>query len=161
MSPREIHWNIKGKDIAIRIEEAKGSGTFRIDDQLISFRLIDRNTLEIDGRRLRFYAIREANTQTVWINGHIYHLTRSGKSSLVELAAARAGGEITALMPGKLLRLEVAVGETVSEKQTVAIMESMKMETALRAPKAGRIAEIRRQPGEAVEMGEVIIVIKE
>src|SRR5262249_47543889 len=124
-------------------------------------RLIDQNTLEFDGRHVRFYAIRKANGHMVWINGHIYHLTRSGKSSLAELAAAPAGGEITALMPGKLLRLEVVVGETVSEKQTVAIMESMKMETALRAPKAGHVAEIRGQPGEAVEMGEVIIVIKE
>ena len=40
-----------------------------------------------------------------------------------------------------------------------AIMESMKMETALYAPQAGRIAEIRCQPGQVVEMGAVIMVI--
>ena len=62
-------------------------------------------------------------------------------------------------MPGKLLRLEVAVGDMVSEKQIVALMESMKMETALYAPQAGRVAEIRCQPGQVVEMGEVIMVI--
>ena len=54
---------------------------------------------------------------------------------------------------------DIAVGDMVSEKQTVAIMESMKMETALYAPQAGRIAEIRCQPGEVVEMGEVIMII--
>ena len=63
-------------------------------------------------------------------------------------------------MPGKLLRLEVAVGDTVTEKQTVATMESMKMESALHAPKSGRISEIRRQPGEVVEMGEILMVVE-
>ena len=68
-------------------------------------------------------------------------------------------GEITALMPGKILRIEVKVGDTVAEKQTVAIMESMKMESALHAPKAGRVAAIHCQPGQVVEMGELLIVI--
>jgi len=63
-------------------------------------------------------------------------------------------------MPGKLLRIEVSVGDTVAEKQTVAIMESMKMETALVAPAAGRVAEIRCQAGQVVDIGEVVMVIE-
>ena len=159
MTTRDIHWNIKGKDVAVHIEETKGAGSFRIDDRVISFRLLHKNTLEIEGRHLRFYAIREGSGHTVWINGRIYQLSRMGKSSSAEAAAGPAGGEITALMPGKLLRVEVAVGDRVAEKQTVAIMESMKMETALYAPQAGRITEIRCQPGEVVDMGEVIMII--
>jgi urea carboxylase len=62
-------------------------------------------------------------------------------------------------MPGKILRIEVAVGETVAEKQTVATMESMKMESALHAPMSGRVAEIRSKPGQVVDMGEIIMVI--
>ena len=64
-------------------------------------------------------------------------------------------------MPGKLLRLEVAVGDTVAAKQPLAIMESMKMETALYAPMAGRVSEIRCEPGQTVDMGQVILVIEE
>ena len=87
---------------------------------------------------------------------------RSDKPRLARAAtpaSASASGEIAALMPGKLLRLEVSVGDTVTEKQTVAIMESMKMESALHSPKAGRIAEIRCQPGQVIDMGEVVMVV--
>ena len=64
-------------------------------------------------------------------------------------------------MPGKLLRLEVAIGDTVAVKQPVAIMESMKMETTLYAPMAGRVSEIRCEPGQTVDIGQVILVIEE
>ena len=159
MTSRELHWQISGQDLTVHIEESKGSGTFRIDGRAIPFRVLDGSTIEIEGRRVRFYVIHEGNTSTVWINGRTYHLKRGGKSSLAEAAATSATDEVRALMPGKLLRLEVAAGDSVSEKQTVAIMESMKMESALQAPKAGRITEIRCAPGQVVEMGEVIMVI--
>jgi acetyl/propionyl-CoA carboxylase alpha subunit len=159
MTSRELHWNISGEHLTVRVEESKGEGTFHIGDRSIPFHIVDHNTLEIGGRRVRFHIVRDGDSYTVWIGGRTYHLKRISRSHLADAAVASATGEITALMPGKVLRLEVAVGDTVSEKQTVAIMESMKMESALQAPKAGRIAEIRCQPGQVVEMGEVIMVI--
>ena len=66
---------------------------------------------------------------------------------------------MTALMPGKLLRIEVAIGDTVFEKQPVATMESMKMESTLYAAKAGRVSEIRCEPGQILDMGQVVMVI--
>ena len=62
-------------------------------------------------------------------------------------------------MPGKLLRLEVSLGDNVIARQPV--MESMKMETALYAPKADRVADIRCEPGQTLDMGQVIPVIEE
>ncbi len=160
MTSHELHWELPGREVAVRVEHSKGTGTFHIAGQAIPFRLLDRNTIEILGRRVRFYAIRDGNSYTVWLDGHTYHLKRAGKSRLSGTTSlTSAANEIKALMPGKLLRLEVAVGDVVSEKQIVALMESMKMETALYAPQAGRVAEIRCQPGEVVEMGEVIMVI--
>jgi 3-methylcrotonyl-CoA carboxylase alpha subunit len=159
MTSRELHWEVSGQDISVRVEESRGRGTFHIADRSIPFQIIDHNTLETGGRHVRFHLVRDGDSYTVWINGRTYQLRRISKSHLAEAAATLPNGEIRALMPGKVLRLEVAVGDTVLEKQTVAIMESMKMESALKAPRAGRIAEIRCQPGQVVEMGEVIMVI--
>jgi biotin carboxyl carrier protein len=154
MSSRELHWNISGKDITVRV----GDGTFHMGEQTIAFQRIDANTLDIAGHRVRFHVVRDGNSYTVWLRGRTYRLQRATASHQADTVATTTG-EVAALMPGKLLRLEVAVGDTVSEKQTVAIMESMKMESALQAPKAGRIAEIRCRPGQVVDMGEVILVI--
>ena len=159
MTSRELHWEMSGKEVTVRLEQSKDAGTFHIAGQAIPFRLLDGNTLDIDGQHLRFHVLRDGDSYTVWLNGRTYQVKRARKSLLSEAAPASSANEIKALMPGKLLRLEVVVGDTVSEKQTVAIMESMKMEGALRASKAGRIVEIRCQAGQVVEMGEVIMVI--
>ena len=91
---------------------------------------------------------------------HSHHRASTEKSRIVHSPMA-SSGEITALMPGKLLSIDVAVGDTVSEKQPVATMESMKMETTLHAPISGRVTEIRCQPGQVVDMGEILIVIED
>jgi len=70
-----------------------------------------------------------------------------------------ASGDVTAPMPGKILRVDVSIGDTVSEKQTIAVMESMKMETSLHAAKAGRVTEVRCRAGQVVEMGELLVSI--
>ena len=63
------------------------------------------------------------------------------RSTFGWLSEGGAGGRITALMPGKILRLEVSLGDAVTENQTVATMESMKMESALHAPQGGRVGD--------------------
>ncbi|HYR86680.1 MAG TPA: biotin/lipoyl-containing protein [Terriglobia bacterium] len=134
--------------------------TFQISGRSISFRLLEPNLIEIDGKRHRFYVLHRRHEHIVWLDGHTYHLQRADRGGLSPAAAVPASGEITALMPGKVLRIEVKVGDAVAEKQTVAMMESMKMESALHAPKAGRVAAIHCRPGQVVEMGELLIVIE-
>lgn len=116
--------------------------------------------VEIAGQRHRFHVLHGRDSVAVWLDGRTYYVPRAKQTNSSHAAGASGSNEVTALMPGKLLRLEVAVGDTVKEKQTVAVMESMKMESPLFASKAGRIAEIRQQPGATLEMGEVVLVIE-
>jgi biotin carboxyl carrier protein len=159
MSGREFHWRIGGQDVLCRIEESQGSGVLHASGQTIPFRRIDSTHVEISGRRHRFYVLHRRDTTTVWIDGHTYFLQRATKAAGTQPSSA-AGGEIRALMPGKLLRLVVAVGDQVTEKQPLAIMESMKMESTLVAPKAGRVVDVRFKPGDVLEMGDVVVVLE-
>ena len=160
MTSREIHWTIAGQDVTVRVEESEGHGTFHIAGRSLPFRLLQPNWIEIDGKPHRFYVRRSGNECTVWFNGQTYHLVRIEKGGLTKAASITASGRITALMPGKVLRIDVRAGETVEEKQPLVIMESMKMESALRAPKAGRVTAIRCKPGQIVEMGELLMLIE-
>jgi acetyl/propionyl-CoA carboxylase alpha subunit len=143
MTSRELHWTVRGQEHVVRIEDAKGHGRFHMEGRSVPYRILGPDRIEVDGKVHRFYSVRDRNTCTVWIDGRTFHLERSDKRLAAETVQGPASGDIRALMPGKLLRLEVAVGDTVEEKQTVAIMESMKMESSLLAPKAGRVVEIR------------------
>jgi acetyl/propionyl-CoA carboxylase alpha subunit len=142
-------------DIACRIED----GTFHVSDTSLPFRVLDSSHIEIAGKIHRFFVTHNRETVTVWLDGHTYFLKRAKTNAGIEAAPEASTGEVRALMPGKLLRLAVAVGDNVTEKQPLAIMESMKMESTLVAPVNGKISEIRFQAGQVVEMGELIMVI--
>lgn len=76
--------------------------------------------------------------------------------------AAHADGEqrIAAPMPGRVLRILVAAGDEVALRQPVIVVEAMKMENELRAPKAGRIKEVAVEVGASVESGRLLVVIE-
>jgi len=159
MTSREFHWNIAGHDITVRIEESHGHGIFHVDGRSLSFRMIQPHLVEIDGKRHRFYVARAGNEYTIWFDGHTYQISRAHKADVGQTASVAASGEVAALMPGKILRIDVESGDSVEEKQTVVLMESMKMESALRAPRSGRVAQICCQVGQIVEMGQVLMII--
>ena len=159
MSGRELHWRIGDQEVLCRIEESKGHGTFHVSGNAIPFRILDSTHIEIAGKCHRFYAVQNRDSATVWLGGRTYVLRRATKTREAQTETHAGTGEIRALMPGKLLRLAVSIGDKVTEKQAVAIMESMKMESPLVASKSGRVSEIRFQPGEVVDAGEIVMVI--
>ena len=74
-------------------------------------------------------------------------------------AAASGTGAVKAPIPGLILDIKVAVGDTVTAGQTVGIMEAMKMENNINSPMNGKVLEIRAAKGATVADGEVIMVI--
>ncbi len=74
-------------------------------------------------------------------------------------ASAKASGPapLVAPMPGLVVRIAVAVGDTVSAGQGLAVIEAMKMENELRASAAGIVTAIRASAGQAVEKGAVLV----
>jgi acetyl-CoA/propionyl-CoA carboxylase, biotin carboxylase, biotin carboxyl carrier protein len=75
-------------------------------------------------------------------------------------AAPTAGsGRIAAPMQGTIVKLNVAVGDEVTEGQVVCVLEAMKMENNIAADKAGTIAEVSVDEGGSVGAGDIIIVI--
>lgn len=66
-------------------------------------------------------------------------------------------GDITCPLSGKLVSIDVKLGQAVDEGTQVATIEAMKMNTYIFAPKAGKITEILAAPGDGVEEGSVLI----
>lgn len=97
------------------------------------------------------------------VDGIAYNLSVEGAvESKTARPAARAAsaGAVTAIMPGKIIRLLVSKGDQVQEGQVVCILEAMKMENELKAPRAGRVKTLTVQPGQNVEKGAVLAEIE-
>jgi biotin carboxyl carrier protein len=63
-------------------------------------------------------------------------------------------------MPGRIVRVLVAPGDEVAARQPLVVVEAMKMENALRAPRAGRVKEVTAAAGAPVEAGRILAVIE-
>ncbi|HEX5473702.1 MAG TPA: biotin/lipoyl-containing protein [Vicinamibacterales bacterium] len=77
-------------------------------------------------------------------------------------AAGAAQGEqaIAAPMPGRVVRVLVAPGDTVQARQGLVVVEAMKMENELRAPRAGRVKDVMVTPGTSVDAGRVLVIVE-
>ena len=65
----------------------------------------------------------------------------------------KKGAKIKSQMPGKILRVNVKAGDTVSKGQSVMVMEAMKMENEIKSPQDGIVKEVKVAEGHAVETG--------
>ncbi|HVW31853.1 MAG TPA: biotin/lipoyl-containing protein, partial [Acidimicrobiia bacterium] len=69
-------------------------------------------------------------------------------------------GTVASQMQGTVVRVLVAVGDTVEAGQGVCAVEAMKMETVLRSGVAGTVKEVRVAPGQAIRSGEALVVVE-
>ncbi|TPV96265.1 MAG: HlyD family efflux transporter periplasmic adaptor subunit [Myxococcales bacterium FL481] len=73
--------------------------------------------------------------------------------------AAGGDGNVTAPMPGQVVKVLAAVGDSIEADQPLLIVEAMKMENELRAPVAGTLTSIAVEEGQSIESGLVLATI--
>lgn len=100
-------------------------------------------TVRCDGRDFRV----ELRDPRVW---------RSLGSSILEVEGRQ---QVTAPMPGKVVRILVAPGETVEMGQGLVVVEAMKMQNEIRAPKKGKVERVLAAEGQSVSAGEALVII--
>jgi biotin carboxyl carrier protein len=154
-----------------RLELTKGERTWlcKVDDQMIEVdaALTARDILSVLVGGDAFEIKRERSLQ-----GEL-HLVIGSARYAVEVQDPRslrtrrtaAGGEagpqkITAPMPGKIVRVSVAVGDEVKAGQGVIVMEAMKMQNEMKSPKDGRVQKILTSEGSTVNPGDTLAVIE-
>ena len=74
-------------------------------------------------------------------------------------AVTGAGDAVTAPMPGNILKVNVTQGQAVKEGDVLCILEAMKMENEILAPKAGTVTQVLVSKGSTVDTGAALVVI--
>jgi 3-methylcrotonyl-CoA carboxylase alpha subunit len=113
----------------------------------------------LDGRKLEADIVRRGLEIVVFRGADATTLT------LVDRLAAAEGqgggaGKLVAPMPGKIIAVAVAAGETVKRGQKLVVLEAMKMEHTIVAPADGTVARVRFKPGEQTAEGEELVVFE-
>ncbi len=106
----------------------------------------------------------ETKQVTLKVNGHRYVLEAKDKydellhSLGLDALATVKVNELKAPMPGLVLDIRVAVGQTIAKGDPLVVLEAMKMENILKSPADVTIKKIIAQKGNAVEKGQVLIL---
>jgi biotin carboxyl carrier protein len=82
----------------------------------------------------------------------------ASRSSRAAIGSGRQN--VTAPMPGKVVRVLVTAGDVVETAQGLVVVEAMKMQNELKASRPGRVIEIRSRDGETVAAGDVLLVLE-
>jgi acetyl/propionyl-CoA carboxylase alpha subunit len=100
---------------------------------------------------------------TLWIDGFRYEVEAlDERTHTIREMSAAAGppagpAPLKAPMPGLVVRVNVAAGDTVSAGQGLVVIEAMKMENELRAAAGGRVKAVHAVIGQAVEKGVLLV----
>jgi biotin carboxyl carrier protein len=130
----------------------------------------DRNVGAGFSRPVRSYEVavdRRSNGQRiVYVNGQPVPVSivdpRARLARTVGVASAAAIGprSIVSPMPGRIVKVLVKAGETVAAHQGLVVVEAMKMENEIRAPRAGRVTEVTVVDGMSVEANAVLVTLE-
>lgn len=104
---------------------------------------------------------RDGGDLLVHVNGRQVPVSRARAAVRRAGHVAAAAGALTVLapMPGRIVKVLVEPGETLADGQPVVVLEAMKMQNEVRAPRGGRVEELRAVAGTLVEAGAVLVVL--
>ena len=158
---------INGKNYRLDLNRADGRWTCRLDGRDIAIDAVlarpDVLSLRVGSKAYEIKSERIANESYLWVGNTRFTVEIRDPRSL--RGRARSGDnhgpkKITAAMPGKVVRLLVREGDEVEPGAGVAVVEAMKMQNEIRAPKAGTIDRIFISEGQAVAAGDPLVTIK-
>ena len=137
----EDELDLTGLEPAATAEPSEGSERVR--------RSLD---VEVDGKRF---------SVSMWVpDTDATDPVRSRRRSGGVSGASRGGtGEIAVPMQGTIVKVLVAVGDTVETGDAVAVLEAMKMENNVTTDRAGTVTEVRVSEGDSVGGGDVVVVV--
>jgi biotin carboxyl carrier protein len=164
----KLHAELDGTKLEVEIKRDGGKVTASVDGREYS--------LDVSQPEPGLYVLRDGATK------HIAHVTTKPEGSLVTIDGRAVGislsdpkrlrgsgsdlstqdglAEIKTAMPGKVVRILVAEGDSVAKGDGVIVVEAMKMQNEMKSPKDGIIATIKVAEGDTVEAGALLLTVE-
>jgi biotin carboxyl carrier protein len=136
------------------------------DREVIDAREVAPNTYSIiiNGRSFEMSAGSADGELIVRFGGREFHVSicdpRAWRRRRSSVFAGGGQQQITAPMPGKIVRILVSAGDQVEANQGLLVVEAMKMQNEIRSSTSGKVAGIFVHEGEAVAAGEPLLSIE-
>ena len=159
-------WTRAGREHRASVTAVPGDmSQVRVDvdgeSQHVRLSAIERR-LNVDGDSVLVFD--HGDMRVVEWRGRSYRLERGRPFRVEDRAHGRrsagGGGELTAPMPGRIVKIGVRPGEQVVQNQPLVVLEAMKMEHVVAAPHAGAVAEVHVREGELVSRDALLLTLR-
>lgn len=158
---------LAGRTVRVEVRGQAGRYQVILDGEPldVDFQPIGRAfaSLIVDGRSYEAGLVPSRDGCTVVLTGATFdvELKDAARGAAASPGARTAGPfRLQAPMPGKVVRLLVEAGQQVEAGQGLLVMEAMKMENELKAPRAARVREVHVSERQAVETGALLLVLE-
>lgn len=118
-----------------------------------------RVPVQAGDRRLVATVARDGRRVWVHLDGRVF-IVEPDESHARKGGAAADHDALSAPMPATVTRIDVAPGDAVKDGDVVALLEAMKMELPIRAPRDGVVARVNCKAGELVQPGEALVELE-
>ena len=102
-----------------------------------------------------FHCVREGDTVHLFWRGSTYRLVQEEEGG--KGARRQASGGLEAPMPGKVIAVKAAPGQAVKKGDELLVVEAMKMENSVRAPRDGTVRSVAARVGDMVGPGTILV----
>ena len=127
----------------------------------------EKRKVTVDGEEFEVILEKKGENWDVEIEGFNFSIkidqgnsTNSSKKRKRGGSKRKLSGKISSSIPGKIVSLNVKLGDIVKQGQVVMILEAMKMQNEIQAPLSGEIIEINCLSGESIEANMPLVVIE-
>jgi biotin carboxyl carrier protein len=142
--------------------KADGSYTAVVGERTYTFQAEAVNNggwlLTFGARRELVYSAAQGGQRHINVDGRDFTLAIPDTRGRARRQSG-SGGDLTAQMPGQVIEVLVAVGETVTRGQTLVVLEAMKMEIRIAAPGDGTVKRLLVARGDVVERGQLLLEV--
>ena len=135
------------------------TGRVRIEgiDEPVEVRCLGDDTYRVSIAGHRFEVVVACGTNTDWgcVDGRTYRWPRGPRDT--DDAPATDDAPIASTTPATVTAVKVAAGQTVARGDTLVVLEAMKMEIPIRAPRDGRVTAVQCEEGDQVDPGVPLV----
>lgn len=116
-------------------------------------------SLLFDGKPVRLYWAAAGDQKWVSLDGCTYLLEKPAPATSRQGSEMSAEGNVRAPMPAQVRAVQVMEGEPVEKGQTLLLLEAMKMEIRLSAPRRGKVSRLLVEAGQIVQRDQMLVEI--
>tara|TARA_B100001013_G_scaffold310108_1_gene214754 strand:+ start:291 stop:689 length:399 start_codon:yes stop_codon:yes gene_type:complete len=125
----------------------------------------EKRRVTVDGETFEVELSQDGNKWTATIEGHTFEVQVDQDEVVVPRKRKTEGrktksGNVSTTIPGKVVTVEVTMGQSVQEGDVILVLEAMKMQNEVAAPITGTVTEINCAAGDNVEANVPLVIIE-